>query len=40
MAGQGEQQMTQEQLNEALFEACGKSNDLARAEELTGRGAI
>ena len=40
MAGQGEQHMTQEQLNAALREACGRANDLARVEELMGRGAI
>jgi len=39
MAGQGQQQMTQEQLNEALYMACGPNNDQARAEELLGRGA-
>ena len=39
MAGQGQQQMTQEELNKALFLACGRDNDLARAEELLGRGA-
>ena len=39
MAGQGQQQMTQGQLNEALFHACGLANDQARAEELLGRGA-
>ena len=39
MAGQGQQQMTQEQLNEALKNACGRANDQARAEELLGRGA-
>ena len=36
MAEQGEPQMTQEQLNEALYNACGLGNDLARAEELLG----
>ena len=39
MAGQGQQQMTQGELNEALCEACGGINDQARAEELLGRGA-
>jgi len=39
MAGQGEQGMTQEQLNMALLMACGSYHDLARAEELIGRGA-
>ena len=39
MAGQGEQQMTQEELNWALYDACSYDNDLARAEELMGRGA-
>ena len=39
MAGQGQQQMTQEELNEALHLACGPANDQARAEELLGRGA-
>jgi len=39
MAGQGQQQMTQEQLNVALCKACGRDNDQARAEELLGRGA-
>ena len=39
MAGQGQQQMTQEQLNNALWLACGDDNDQARAEELLGRGA-
>ena len=39
MAGQGQQQMTQEELNEALSWACGEDNDQARAEELLGRGA-
>jgi len=39
MAGQGQQQMTQEELNMALCDACGDFNDLARAEELLGRGA-
>ena len=38
MAGQGQQQMTQGQLNYALFDACGEDNDQARAEELLGRG--
>ena len=37
--GQGQQQMTQEELNDALFMACGHDNDQARAEELLGRGA-
>ena len=39
MAGQEQQQMTQEELNWALYDACGEDNDLARAEELLGRGA-
>jgi len=39
MAGLGQVQMTQEELNEALYDACGRANDLARAEELLGRGA-
>ena len=39
IAGQGQQQMTQEDLNEALGEACGLDNNQARAEELLGRGA-
>jgi hypothetical protein len=39
MVWQGQQQMTQEQLNRALGEACGEDNDQARAEELLGRGA-
>jgi hypothetical protein len=39
MVGQGQQQMMQEELNRALYEACGRVNDLARAEELLGRGA-
>ena len=39
MAGQGEQQMTQEELNRALYNACGLINDLAKAAELMGRGA-
>ena len=39
MAGQGQQQMTQEQLNYTLYHACGRDNDQARAEELLGRGA-
>ena len=39
MAGQGEQHMTQKELNRALYLACGRDNDLARAEELMGRGA-
>ena len=34
MAGQGQQQMTQEELNDALWDACGWDNDQARAEEL------
>ena len=39
MAGQGQQQMTQEELNRALCNARGRANDSARAEELLGRGA-
>ena len=39
MAGQGQQQMTQEELNKALYWACDYDNDQARAEELLGRGA-
>ncbi len=41
MAGQGQQQMTQEELNRALWLACGRDDDnnQARAEELLGRGA-
>ena len=39
MAGQGQQQMTQKELDEALYYACGSNNDQARAEELLGRGA-
>jgi ankyrin repeat protein len=39
IAGQGQQQMTQEELNYALYMACGSNNDQARAEELLGRGA-
>ena len=39
MAEQGEQQMTQEELNRALCDACGIDNDLVRATELMGRGA-
>ena len=31
--------MTQEELNVALYRACGRDNDQARAEELLGRGA-
>ena len=31
--------MTQEELNYALYDACGRDNDQARAEELLGRGA-
>ena len=31
--------MTQEELNEALYMACGRDNDVAHAEELIGRGA-
>ena len=38
MAGQGQQYMTQEELNEALYWAYGLNNDQARAEELRGRG--
>jgi hypothetical protein len=34
MAGQG-----QVELNVALYDACGRDNDQARAEELLGRGA-
>ena len=40
MAVQGQQQMTQEELNRALIDACAEDNDLAKAEELMGRGAI
>jgi hypothetical protein len=36
MAGQGQQQMTQWELKEALYMACGPNNDQARAEELLG----
>jgi hypothetical protein len=39
MAGQGQPQMTQEELIEALLDACGRSKDQARAEELLGWGA-
>ena len=39
MAGQGQQHMTQWELNKALYNACGPNNDQARAEELLGRGA-
>jgi hypothetical protein len=39
MAGQGQQQMTQEELNWALFNVCGHDNDQSRAEEMLGRGA-
>ena len=38
MAGQGQQHMTQEELNYALSWACGFDNNQARAEELLGRG--
>jgi ankyrin repeat protein len=31
--------MTQKELNEALYEACGRDNNLVRVEELLGRGA-
>jgi hypothetical protein len=41
MAGQRQQaMMTQEELNKALYKACGVDDDQARAEELLGRGAI
>ena len=36
-AGQG--QMTQKELNREFCKACSRENDLARAEELLGRGA-
>ena len=39
MAGQGQQVMTQAQLNLALNWACSQLSDPARAEELLGRGA-
>jgi hypothetical protein len=39
MAGQGQQAMTQEELNSALCKACGRENDQVRVEELLGRGA-
>ena len=39
MAGQGQQHRTKEELNDALYDACGRDNDQARAEELLGRGA-
>jgi ankyrin repeat protein len=37
--GQGQGQMTQEELNYTLYDACGCANGQARAEELLGRGA-
>ena len=39
MAAAGQQTMTQEQLNRALWDACGYDNDLPRAVELLDRGA-
>jgi len=36
MAGQGWKEMSQDQLNDALFDACGRDNDQARAEEPQG----
>ena len=41
MAAAGQQAMTQEELNEALWHACGEDNYLLpRAAELLDRGAI
>jgi len=39
MAAAGQQAMTQEELNNALWGACGRANDLPRAVELLDRGA-
>ena len=39
MAVPGQQEMTQEELDETLHDACGEDNDFARAEELLGWGA-
>jgi hypothetical protein len=38
MAAAGQQAMTQEQLNEALLDACGEDNNLPRAVEMLDRG--
>ena len=39
MAAAGQQAMTQEELNQALCDACGDDNDLPRAVEMLDRGA-
>ena len=39
MAAAGQQAMTQKQLNEALWDACDRDNNLPRAVELLDRGA-
>ena len=39
MAAAGQQAMTQEELNKALWDACGFGNDLPRAVKLLDRGA-